>query len=96
MITVKTSSGFEGEVNEKAFYDFRVMAAYSKMIDRHKKAEDKLAGATDLVDLLLREQQQDLYDCLEDNEHFVDPEKVFAEMGEIMEQIKDAAPETKK
>lgn len=96
MITVTTSTGFTAEVNERIFTDFRVMSAYSKMIDKHKKAEDKLAGATDLVDLLLRDQQQDLYDHLEDEDHYVDPEKVFSELGEIMEQIKDSDADAKK
>ena len=96
MITVTTKSGFTCEVNEKSFTDFRVMSAYSRMIDKRKGPEDKLNGATDLVAILLREQANELYDHLEDDEYYVDPQLVFEELEDIMGQIQEAAPEVKK
>lgn len=96
MITVTTSTGFTCEVNEHAFTDFRVMSAFARMIDKNKRDEDKLAGATDLVTILLREQAYDLYDHLEDEGHYVAPQKVFAALNEIMDQMREASEATKK
>lgn len=96
MISVTTHSGFTCDVNEKIFTDFRVMSAYSRMIDKNKKPEDKLAGATDLVTILLRDQALDLFDHLEDEEHYVDPKLVFEELEDIMNQIQEVDSDTKK
>lgn len=96
MITITTSTGFTCEVNEHAFTDFRVMSSFAKMIDKNKRDEDKLAGATDLVTILLGDQQYDLYDHIEDDERYVDPTKVFAELNEIMDKMKEASDATKK
>ena len=94
MMTVTTSSGFSCEVNEKAFRDFRTIRAYAKMSGKGPDTE-KLEGAVALVNCILRDNEDALYEHVEEN-GFVDPAKVFAELKEIMDALQEADAAVKK
>lgn len=95
MIEVTTSSGLKCRVNEKQFRDFRTVRAYSAMTGKGSDT-DKLEGAVALVRLIMGDQEEAFLQHLEDEVGFVDTERVYLELGEIMAKIKDADEAAKK
>jgi len=95
MIEVTTSSGFKCKVNEKQFRDFRTIRAYSAMVGNGSD-EEKLEGAIALVSRIMGNQEEDFLKHLEDETGFVDTERVYLELGEIMSEIKAADDAAKK
>lgn len=95
MISVTTSSGFTCEVNEKQFRDFRTVRAYSAMIGDGEDTK-KLEGAIELVKRVMGSSEEDFLKHLEDEHGFVDTQRVYLELGEIMAEIKKADDAAKK
>lgn len=84
---MKTKTGFEFNIDPRWLRDVRFLKLYKKI------QEDDLA-VLDLIELLMGDQEQALYDHVAE-EGFVDLEKVADELADIFEQLAEDA-ETKK
>lgn len=83
MITGKTTSGFEFEINENIKKDYRFIRAYRKA---HSKDEhEQLIGADDLLTITLGEDGADrLMEFLAEEDGTVPSDKVMNELAEII------------
>lgn len=82
MIKGKTSSGFAYEIDERRLNNFDLMEAISKV-------EGNPIHVVSVVNLLLGEDAQKLKDFVRDEDGFVDNDKLFHEVEEIMDGVKE-------
>lgn len=94
MVTVTTDSGFTCTVDERRFRDFRVVRACS-MVMKKDSDTDKVIEAASIVPLILGDQEDALYEHIADD-GYVDTDKVFAEMFDIMQKAMGQSAEVKK
>lgn len=92
MITVTTSSGLVMTVDERRFNDFRVMRAYKKAFGKDKSDMERVDGITDLVQYVLGDKEDELFDYVMDDTGYVDSTKVFNEMGDILDAMAESQP----
>lgn len=87
MIKIKTSSGFECEINSNKKNDWRLLKAISKC----EHSETALEGGIELEAALLGPDGSDaLEKHLEEQDGYVDISKLFDELREILDQIDDS------
>ena len=85
MVKGKTSSGFKFEVSKRIAEDWRFTVALADMDS--SDASRKLAGSTNVVRLLLKDQEEAFYKHLEDEDGIVPAEKVWNEVKEILHEM---------
>lgn len=73
----KTSSGFAYEIDARRLNNYELVEAISKV-------EDNPVYLVSIVDLLLGEDAQKLKDYIRDEDGYVDNNKLFKEIEEIM------------
>ncbi len=81
MISGKTSSGFEFEVNGNVVDDWRVVKAIAKT---QKKGIESTEGAVDLVELILGTQEDALCEHVAAEDGTVSTSAIMTELTEII------------
>lgn len=87
MINGKTQTGFKYEIDERILSDWRL----TKALVKTQKGSDveKLAGADEMIELLLGDKADDLMKHLQKkNEGFAPMDKLMAEITDIMNAVK--------
>lgn len=91
---IKTSSGFECNINERCFNDWRYIQSMKKV----QSGEDALIidGITSVVSLVLGKEEQRLIEHIADGDGFADTTKLVREFNEIVtiagEKVKKSKP----
>lgn len=82
LIKGKTSSGFAYEIDERRLNNYDLMETISRV-------EENPIHVVSVVNLLLGEDAQKLKDFVRDEDGFVDNDKLFHEVEEIMDGVKE-------
>lgn len=88
MIQGKTKSGFKFSIDERILDDWRVIEAIA--LSESKDASEQVQGARKLVDLILGEEKQNLFDFLsKKNDGFIPATAMVQSIAEIIEVSKE-------
>lgn len=81
MTKVKTSSGFECEIDEKNLDDMRLLDLVAEV------SEGNTAKISSIINKVLRDQKEKLYKHIEDEHGRIPIEKASNEIAEIFQKI---------